>query len=140
MIYPETIHATATACQDSRYPNGLAAVASGHDDGPELFDLRAELAECWNMAGDDDLPALAELAEHFGLDAFMVPHPSGIRTMEQLADAYADAIDQSTEDVVIAGMTFLPSRVLREVDPTAFRCGMLDYADAHGIDTDDLAA
>lgn len=30
------------------------------------------------------------------------------------------------------------SRVLREVDPVAYRCGLYDFIDIEGIDSDDL--
>ena len=63
---------------------------------------------------------------------------STIQTMSQLADAFEEQVNELHDDIVICGMTFLAGRVLREVDPIAFRCGYLEYADAEGIDTDDL--
>lgn len=58
--------------------------------------------------------------------------------MSQLANAFEEQVNELHEDIVICGMTFLPGRVLREVDPIAFRCGYLEYADIEDIDTDDL--
>lgn len=40
--------------------------------------------------------------------------------------------------VVVGGMEFLPSRVLEEMDPTAYRCGFNDYLDFVGVDSDEL--
>lgn len=57
--------------------------------------------------------------------------------MSELREAYADLLD-CEGDVTVAGYQFLPSRVLREVDPIAYRQGLLDYADSEDIDTDDL--
>jgi len=42
--------------------------------------------------------------------------------------------------VTVAGMEFLPSRILAEVDPIAYRCGFIDWADAEEITTDESEA
>ena len=42
---------------------------------------------------------------------------------------YDEMIDECTEDIVIFGMTYSPSRVLKEIDPIAYRCGITDYND-----------
>lgn len=50
---------------------------------------------------------------------------------------YAEAVDEAHPDgVTIEGMSLVASRILREVDPIAFRCNANDYADAMGFDTD----
>lgn len=50
------------------------------------------------------------------------------RTIERdIMEEYEDFIDEVEEDVTILGMQFLPSRILREVDPIAYREGLLDY-------------
>ena len=41
-------------------------------------------------------------------------------------------------DVVVCGLAFLPSDVLKEMDPTAYRCGFSDYLDFLGVDSDEL--
>lgn len=44
----------------------------------------------------------------------------------------------SGEWATAGGMQFAPSDVLKALDPTAYRVGFHDWADAEGIDTDDL--
>ena len=60
-----------------------------------------------------------------------------IRTMEQAYDAYNQMLDESGP-VVIGGLDFYPSDILREMDPIAYDTGFNDYMDACDIDTDDL--
>lgn len=48
----------------------------------------------------------------------------------ELQERYEDMLDDCHPMVCIGDMQYEPSRVLREVDPIAFRAGMLDYADA----------
>lgn len=36
-------------------------------------------------------------------------------------------IDEVSDEVVVLGMRFPPSRVLEELDPIAFSCGLADY-------------
>lgn len=45
-------------------------------------------------------------------------------------ELYIDMLDDCYGDVEIAGMTFSTSRALKELDPTAFRCGESDYIDS----------
>lgn len=60
-------------------------------------------------------------------------------TMSELVEAYRDFLDEVVEEeVVIVGYTFSPSRILEKLDPIAFRCGYLEYADAMEIDIDEL--
>lgn len=42
---------------------------------------------------------------------------------------YAACLDDIYPVVEIGGLTFSPSRIVKELDPTAFRCGMNDYLD-----------
>ena len=42
---------------------------------------------------------------------------------------YDDYIDEINGDVEILGMSYSASRVLQEIDPIAYRCGLSDYAD-----------
>lgn len=55
-------------------------------------------------------------------------------TEQQAAERYADLLDEVHEPVKIGELTFSPSRIVRELDPVAFRCGCLDWADAEGIE------
>ena len=45
-------------------------------------------------------------------------------------ELYANMLDDCYGEVSIAGMTFQTSRALKELDPTAFRCGEVDYIDS----------
>lgn len=48
----------------------------------------------------------------------------------ELEQQYEAMLDECYPMVRIGDMEYEPSRVLREVDPIAFRVGMFDYADA----------
>jgi len=43
---------------------------------------------------------------------------------------YRDMLDECEPAVKVGGLTFAVSRVIEELDPTAFRCGVCDYADS----------
>ncbi len=45
-------------------------------------------------------------------------------------EAYESMLDDCYPLVRFGDLTYLPSQVLKAVDPTAFRCGFLDYMDA----------
>jgi hypothetical protein len=46
--------------------------------------------------------------------------------LEQL---YRDMLDECEPEVKVAGLSFCASRIVEELDPVAFRCGVNDYAD-----------
>lgn len=46
-----------------------------------------------------------------------------------IEEYYADALDDIYPVVEIGGLTFSPSQIVTQLDPTAFRCGMQDYLD-----------
>jgi hypothetical protein len=48
---------------------------------------------------------------------------------------YRDLLDE-LYPVEIAGMAFCASRILEELDPTAFNCGLADWLDGEGLTTD----
>lgn len=50
-------------------------------------------------------------------------------------EQYKEAID-SEGPVTVAGITFDPSRILQEMDPIAYRCGLADYVDSCEKDDD----
>lgn len=58
--------------------------------------------------------------------------------MSELVEVYRDLVNEYESTVVVQGMEFDPSEVLEKLDPIAFREGYLDYADAEGIDVDEL--
>lgn len=47
-------------------------------------------------------------------------------------ERFCDMLDESG-DIVIGCLRFSPSAVLREMDETAYRCGLSDYIDAEGF-------
>lgn len=48
-------------------------------------------------------------------------------TVERDDDEYEDYLNDSFGDVDICGMNFLAGSALRELDPTAFRIGLIDW-------------
>lgn len=52
-------------------------------------------------------------------------------------EMYNESLDESGY-VVVGGLEFLPSRVLQEMDPLAFRCGFYDFLDYMQVDSDEL--
>lgn len=58
--------------------------------------------------------------------------------MSELLESYRELLDECYSGITIAGCTFEPSRILEKLDPIAFRQGYLYYADAEGIDVDEL--
>lgn len=51
-------------------------------------------------------------------------------TESELDRRYSEMIDDCYPEVVVCGISFAPSRVLRELDETAYRCGFSDWLDA----------
>jgi chaperonin cofactor prefoldin len=49
--------------------------------------------------------------------------------VDDYEDQYQEVLD-SDGPVIIAGMKFVPSYALKELDPTAYRCGLVDYVDS----------
>jgi len=47
-----------------------------------------------------------------------------------LEELYREMLDDCEPVVKVAGLSFTPSRIIEELDPTAFRCGVIDYADS----------
>lgn len=41
-------------------------------------------------------------------------------------EKYAELLDDCYPEVQIGHLTFSPSRIVQELDPTAFRCGIAD--------------
>ena len=62
-------------------------------------------------------------------------------TEKEALERYNDFIDETHGGTVkVAGVEWDAHRVLRELDPTAYRTGFHDWADSQGIDTDELEA
>jgi predicted nucleic acid-binding Zn-ribbon protein len=49
---------------------------------------------------------------------------------DDFADQFDDSLDESIPEIEIGCLTYSPSHVLKNVDPTAYRCGLLDYVDS----------
>ena len=45
-----------------------------------------------------------------------------------------DYVMDEAGPIRVAAIAFYPSRILRELDPTGYRCEVLDYADTCGYD------
>lgn len=61
-----------------------------------------------------------------------------METMSEAIAAFDEYLDSVAGCFEIGYLTFDASRVLREVDPTAYRTAFHEWADAQDIDTDDL--
>ena len=48
---------------------------------------------------------------------------------EDVEESYHEALDEGGP-VTIGGLEFWPSRILKELDPIAYRCGLIDYTDS----------
>lgn len=61
-----------------------------------------------------------------------------METMSEAIEAYDEYLNEIHAWPFVLGQEFAPSDVLRELDPIAYRTGFHDWADAEGIETDDL--
>ena len=52
-------------------------------------------------------------------------------------DQFDDMLDESIPEIEIGCLTYLPSQVLKAVDPTAYRCGLIDYIDSLDVEDSD---
>jgi hypothetical protein len=55
-------------------------------------------------------------------------------TESDLQESFEESLDDMYPEVTICGITFSPSRVLREMDPIGFQVSMSDYADNMDIE------
>lgn len=68
----------------------------------------------------DELEALREDLENFEIN------------QDDYEEQYCEMLDEIST-VEIGSLSYNPSTVLREVDPTAYRCGLNDYVDSLDI-------
>ena len=61
-----------------------------------------------------------------------------IKTMEEALEMYEQMLDESGP-VIVGGIEFSPSAILKEMDPIAYDVGFNDYMDGIGVDTDELS-
>lgn len=59
-------------------------------------------------------------------------------TWDEAYERYDDMLNEISGPVRIGTLEYDAARVLREVDPIAYRTGFVDWADGEGIDTDEL--
>ena len=59
--------------------------------------------------------------------------------IDDYEDEFCEILDDAEEKIVIAGIEFAPSYVLKECDPTAFRCCLCDYVDSLELKPVDLS-
>jgi hypothetical protein len=53
-----------------------------------------------------------------------------VLTEHEASEMYDDMLDDCNEEVQVCGMSYNPSRVLKEVDPIAYNCGFSDFCDS----------
>lgn len=63
---------------------------------------------------------------------------SQYETVSEALEVFEEMLNESVPHVIIAGIRFAPSDILRELDPIAFRYEFYDWLDAEGVDSDDL--
>ena len=49
-------------------------------------------------------------------------------TYDEVADEFEELLDELYGEVQIGDLTFSPGRIVREMDPIAFRVGVSDYS------------
>ena len=52
-------------------------------------------------------------------------------------DQFDDGLDESIPEIKIGRLTYLPSHVLKAVDPTAYRCSLIDFVDSLDVEDSD---
>lgn len=56
---------------------------------------------------------------------------------DDFADQFDDMLDDSIPEIEIGCLTYSPSHVLKNVDPTAYRCGLVDFIDSLDVEDSD---
>lgn len=51
-------------------------------------------------------------------------------TYSRIEDMFEECINETHDPVEVCGCTYEAGRVLREMDPVAFRCGVSDWLDS----------
>ena len=52
-------------------------------------------------------------------------------------DQFDESLDESIPEIEIGCLTYSPSHVLKNVDPTAYRCGLNDFIDSLDVEDSD---
>lgn len=74
-----------------------------------------------------------------GYDVHVVCPDGSVLDEDEARDEYEEFLDENYPSIEIEGSEFSAGRILRELDPTAFRTGMSNHYDAIGY-FDDLDA
>ena len=53
---------------------------------------------------------------------------------DDFADQFDESLDESIPEIEIGCLTYSPSHVLKNVDPTAYRCGLNDFVDSLDVE------
>jgi len=61
--------------------------------------------------------------------AYIVTHTSATLENYEIEDWYRDDLDEVFGDIDVCGCSYPAGRILQEIDPIAFRQGMLDWID-----------
>ena len=57
--------------------------------------------------------------------------------VDDYEDQFNDELDESIPEIKIGRLTYLPSNVLKNVDPTAYRCSLNDYVNYLDVEDSD---
>lgn len=99
--------------------DSLEELAEDSEDSSYLTMTAPELAEQWHDATlEDDLDS----------DEY-VDREGDVMHYDTIEDNVRDLLNETYGEVEVAGMVFDAGYVLAELDPTAFRCTVLDYMD-----------
>ena len=52
-------------------------------------------------------------------------------------DQFDESLDESIPEIEIGSLTYSPSHVLKNVDPTAYRCSLNDFVDSLDVEDSD---
>ena len=52
-------------------------------------------------------------------------------------DQFDESLDESIPEIEIGCLTYSPSHVLKNIDPTAYRCGLNDFVDSIDVEDSD---
>lgn len=56
---------------------------------------------------------------------------------DDFADQFDEMLDESIPEIEIGCLTYSPSHVLKNVDPTAYRCSLNDFVDSLDVEDSD---
>ena len=85
-----------------------------------------------------NLSAIAELLTFVPVENLRgyLPEAENMITSWESAKVSYDMMLDEDREIMVAGMQFWPSEILRRLDPIAYRTGLNDYLDAMGVDSD----